>query len=60
MVWAVVVVALVSNLTLEFKTQTKDALLPWFLHSRKHSVLLEENQEDEDQDVEQEERNSIS
>ena len=40
-----IVVALVSNLVLEFKTQTRESLLPWFLRSVKCSVLLEDKQE---------------
>ena len=41
-----IVVALVSNLVLEFKTQTKATLLPWFL--RKYSVLLKDKQEEDE------------
>ena len=40
-----IVVALVSDLVLEFKTQTRETLLPWFLRSMKYSVSLKDKHE---------------
>ncbi len=46
-----VVVALVSDILLEFLTQPREALLPWFLRPKKYSAVMiatEDKEEDEE------------